>query len=115
MPIPTTFAIQSILAAVPEVAYGLSVPESYISTTNAGVLLSMSVSPLLWIPLLGLLGRRVAYVTAAMSLCADGTLTFGWSLRGDVGGVYLTAVAAFITGIGIMASLNTLGTYTAGG
>ena len=109
MPIPMNFAVSSIFAVAPEVAAGLSVPESVISTANAGVFLAMAVSPLLWVPLMDLLGRRVAYLAAAglLSACSAGQVFVPdvvafvalWALSGATAVIFLCAGQTIIADV----------------
>lgn len=41
-------------------------------------------------------------------------LIYGWCLQYDVGGLALAIVAAFFTGVGLMAAFSSLNTYCAG-
>ncbi|ROT40801.1 MFS general substrate transporter [Sodiomyces alkalinus F11] len=99
MTLPMNFATSSILAAAPEVAAEFSIPATTISVANAGVFLAMAASPLIWVPVARLLGRRLAYLSAAcvLGLCSIGsalapnmaTFTAIWVIGGTIGVVFL--------------------------
>lgn len=99
MTLPMNFATSSVLAAAPEVAAEFSIPATTISIANAGVFLAMAASPLIWVPIARLLGRRTAYLSAAcvLCLCSVGsalapnmaTFTAIWVIGGTIGVVFL--------------------------
>ncbi|GIJ99036.1 hypothetical protein Aspvir_001160 [Aspergillus viridinutans] len=64
-----TFSSTSLLPATPEIAAELRTTPELLNVTNAGVLLAMGFSSLLWGPVTALLGRRVAYNIAIGALC----------------------------------------------
>ena len=64
MALPVTFSSCSLMAATPEIASDFSTEPAVISLGNAGVLLAMAFSTLIWGPITVLLGRRKAYIVA---------------------------------------------------
>jgi MFS family permease len=76
-----TFSSTSLLPATPEIAADLHTTPELLNVTNAGVLLAMGFSSLIWGPVTALLGRRVAYNIAIGALCgcSVGTAVAGGS------------------------------------
>ncbi|PKX98465.1 putative MFS transporter [Aspergillus novofumigatus IBT 16806] len=64
-----TFSSTSLLPATPEIATEFNTTPELLNVTNAGVLLAMGFSSLIWGPVTALLGRRVAYNIAIGALC----------------------------------------------
>jgi MFS family permease len=60
----------SLLIATPEIAATLQTTPQVLNATNAGVLLAMGWSSLIWGPVADLLGRRTSYNAAMAVLCA---------------------------------------------
>ncbi|KAL4799990.1 major facilitator superfamily domain-containing protein [Aspergillus venezuelensis] len=75
MTLAVTFSSTSLLPATPEIAVEFDTTSETLNITNAGVLLAMGFSSLLWGPLTILLGRRVSYNIAVAVLvgCSIGT------------------------------------------
>ncbi|KAL4917520.1 major facilitator superfamily domain-containing protein [Aspergillus aurantiobrunneus] len=75
MTLAVTFSSTSLLPATPEIATEFHTTSEILNITNAGVLLAMGFSTLLWGPLTVLLGRRVSYNIAVAVLvgCSVGT------------------------------------------
>lgn len=75
MTLAVTFSSTSLLPATPEIAEEFDTTAETLNITNAGVLLAMGFSTLLWGPLTILLGRRVSYNIAVAVLvgCSVGT------------------------------------------
>ncbi|KAL4943913.1 hypothetical protein BDV06DRAFT_234158 [Aspergillus oleicola] len=75
MTLAVTFSSTSLLPATPEIAIEFNTTSETLNITNAGVLLAMGFSSLLWGPLTILLGRRVSYNIAVAMLvgCSVGT------------------------------------------
>ncbi|KAL4958019.1 major facilitator superfamily domain-containing protein [Aspergillus filifer] len=75
MTLAVTFSSTSLLPATPEIAVEFNTTSETLNITNAGVLLAMGFSSLLWGPLTILLGRRVSYNIAVAVLvgCSVGT------------------------------------------
>jgi MFS family permease len=76
-----TFSSTSLLPATPEIAAELRTTPEILNVTNAGVLLAMGFSSLIWGPVTALLGRRIAYniAIAALCGCSVGTAVAGGS------------------------------------
>ncbi|RHZ60618.1 hypothetical protein CDV55_104679 [Aspergillus turcosus] len=70
-----TFSSTSLLPATPEIASEFNTTPELLNVTNAGVLLAMGFSSLIWGPACKILGRRVAYNIAIAVLvgCSVGT------------------------------------------
>ncbi|KAL4964654.1 putative MFS transporter [Aspergillus stella-maris] len=75
MTLAVTFSSTSLLPATPEIAVEFNTTSETLNITNAGVLLAMGFSSLLWGPLTILLGRRISYNIAVAVLvgCSIGT------------------------------------------
>ncbi|KAL4874102.1 hypothetical protein BDV12DRAFT_191965 [Aspergillus spectabilis] len=75
MTLAVTFSSTSLLPATPEIALEFNTTSEILNITNAGVLLAMGLSSLIWGPLTALLGRRTAYNIAVAVLvgCSVGT------------------------------------------
>ncbi|KAL5338846.1 major facilitator superfamily domain-containing protein [Aspergillus crustosus] len=75
MTLAVTFSSTSLLPATPEIAAEFDTTSETLNITNAGVLLAMGFSTMIWGPLTKLLGRRTAYNTAIAVLvgCSIGT------------------------------------------
>ncbi|KAL2866440.1 putative MFS transporter [Aspergillus lucknowensis] len=75
MTLAVTFSSTSLLPATPEIASEFHTTPEILNITNAGVLLAMGFSSLIWGPLTVLLGRRVSYNTAVgvLAACSVGT------------------------------------------
>jgi MFS family permease len=59
-----TFSSTSMLIATPEIATDLSTTSEILNVTNAGVLVAMGLSALIWTPLSDLFGRKEIYNVA---------------------------------------------------
>jgi len=70
-----TFSSTSLLPATPEIATEFGTTPELLNVTNAGVLLAMGFSSLIWGPACKILGRRLAYNIAIAVLvgCSVGT------------------------------------------
>ncbi|PNH47149.1 hypothetical protein VD0004_g1137 [Verticillium dahliae] len=109
LPIPMTFSTSSVLAVAPELAREFNVPVTAISIANAGVFLAMASSPLLWVPIGRLVGRRPAYLAAAVILCACSVgsalapnlagFTAIWVIGGSTGVVFLVSGQTILSDI----------------
>ncbi|KAL4806407.1 major facilitator superfamily domain-containing protein [Aspergillus unguis] len=75
MTLAVTFSSTSLLPATPEIASEFDTTSETLNITNAGVLLAMGFSSLLWGPLTLILGRRISYNIAVAVLvgCSIGT------------------------------------------
>ncbi|PYI01862.1 synaptic vesicle transporter [Aspergillus sclerotiicarbonarius CBS 121057] len=69
MTLAVTFNSTSLLPATPEIATQFDTTEEILNVTNAGVLLAMGFSSLIWGPMGQLIGRRMAYNIAILVLC----------------------------------------------
>ncbi|CAG8055701.1 unnamed protein product [Penicillium olsonii] len=70
MTLAVTFSSTSLLPATPEIATEFSTTSELLNVTNAGVLLAMGFSSLIWGPIVNIFGRRNAYNAAILVLCA---------------------------------------------
>ncbi|KAJ5653679.1 MFS transporter [Penicillium lividum] len=70
MTLAVTFSSTSLLPAVPEIAEQFSTTSETLDVINAGVLIAMGFSSFIWGPITNLFGRRNAYNTAILFLCA---------------------------------------------
>ncbi|CAG8383709.1 unnamed protein product [Penicillium salamii] len=70
MTLAVTFSSTSLLPATPEIATEFSTTTEILNVTNAGVLLAMGFSCLIWGPMVNIFGRRNAYNAAILVLCA---------------------------------------------
>ncbi|EKV04567.1 MFS transporter, putative [Penicillium digitatum PHI26] len=70
MTLAVTFSSTSLLPATPEIATEFSTTSEILNITNAGVLIAMGFSSFIWGPITNLFGRRNAYNTAILVLCA---------------------------------------------
>lgn len=70
MTLAVTFSSTSLLPATPEIATEFSTTSEILNVTNAGVLLAMGFSCLIWGPIVNICGRRNAYNAAILVLCA---------------------------------------------
>ncbi|KAH8671697.1 putative MFS transporter [Xylariales sp. PMI_506] len=61
-----TFSSTSLLVATPEIASDLATTSEILDVTNAGVLIAMGSSSLLWSPLAELTSRRISYNIAIL-------------------------------------------------
>ncbi|THY60171.1 MFS general substrate transporter [Aureobasidium pullulans] len=75
MCLAATFSSTCLYPATPEIAAEFGTTAEHINVTNAGVLLAMGSSSLLWAPIARTLGRRTAYnaAIAVLFLCSIGT------------------------------------------
>ncbi|KAF7595111.1 hypothetical protein BBP40_007315 [Aspergillus hancockii] len=75
MTLAVTFSSTSLLPATPEIAEEFNTTPETLNITNAGVLLAMGFSSLIWGPLNNLIGRRISYNIAILILCACSAAT----------------------------------------
>ncbi|KAL3476267.1 major facilitator superfamily domain-containing protein [Aspergillus californicus] len=75
MTLAVTFSSTSLLPATPEIAEEFNTTSETLNITNAGVLLAMGFSSMIWGPMTLLLGRRKSYLIAVTMLvgCSIGT------------------------------------------
>ncbi|KZF24913.1 synaptic vesicle transporter [Xylona heveae TC161] len=69
MTLAITFSSTSLLAATPEIASEYGTTPEIINITNAGVLLAMGISSLIWNPISDMIGRRHSYNAAIFMFC----------------------------------------------
>ncbi|GAA85818.1 MFS transporter [Aspergillus luchuensis IFO 4308] len=69
MTLAVTFNSTSLLPATPEIATRFNTTEELLNVINAGVLLAMGFSSLIWGPMSRLVGRRISYNIAVLVLC----------------------------------------------
>lgn len=69
MTLAATFSSTSLLPAIPEIALEFSATTEIINISNAGVILAMGSSSLIWGPISEIIGRRHAYNAAIFVLC----------------------------------------------
>ncbi|KAK1138933.1 hypothetical protein N8T08_001673 [Aspergillus melleus] len=69
MTLAVTFSSTSLLPATPEIASEFHTTPETLNVTNAGVLLAMGFSSLIWGPLNHLIGRRTSFNIAILVLC----------------------------------------------
>ncbi|GKT57895.1 major facilitator superfamily transporter [Colletotrichum tofieldiae] len=101
MALPVTFSGSSILSATNEVAADFNTSTHAITTANAGVLIAMAMSALIWLPTSNILGRRTTYLVAntLLTLCSIGSalsnnfacFTAIWVIGGTTGPFFLVA------------------------
>ncbi|KAL4975804.1 hypothetical protein BDW66DRAFT_151534 [Aspergillus desertorum] len=92
-----TFLSTSLFVATPEIASDLVTTPEILNITNAGVLIAMGCSSLIWSPLADIFSRKRAYDAAT----------------GQFGGLALPVILAFSIGAGLMGAWNGLNTYSA--
>lgn len=68
MTLCVTFSSTSLLVATPEISADLSTTSEILNVTNAGVLIAMGLSSLIWSPLSDIFGRRLVYNIAIFFL-----------------------------------------------
>ncbi|KAK6086216.1 Dityrosine transporter 1-like protein 3 [Seiridium cupressi] len=68
MTLCVTFSSTSLLIATPEISVDLSTTSEILNITNAGVLIAMGLSSLIWSPLSDIFGRRLIYNIAIFFL-----------------------------------------------
>ncbi|PYH49254.1 putative MFS transporter [Aspergillus saccharolyticus JOP 1030-1] len=105
MTLAVTFSSTSLLPATPEIAAEFATTTEIINVTNAGVLLAMGFSSLIWGPLNQLIGRRVAYQLAISVLCG---CSVGAACAGDMRVFTAMRVLGGLTGTGFMVTGQTV-------
>jgi hypothetical protein len=109
MALPMTFTSVSIMAVTVEIAETFDTTPTTVTLANAGVLVAMALSALIWVPLSTILGRRTAYLVATVIMglgtvgCALSNnmacLTALWVLTGTTGPFFLTAGQTILSDI----------------
>ncbi|RAK73607.1 putative MFS transporter [Aspergillus fijiensis CBS 313.89] len=105
MTLAVTFSSTSLLPATPEIAAEFATTTEIINVTNAGVLLAMGFSSLIWGPMNALIGRRVAYLLAISVLCG---CSVGAAVAGDMRVFTAMRVLGGLTGTGFMVTGQTV-------
>ncbi|PWY82172.1 synaptic vesicle transporter [Aspergillus heteromorphus CBS 117.55] len=100
-----TFSSTSLLPATPEIASEFHTTTETLDITNAGVLLAMGFSSLIWGPLNKLLGRRIAYNIAILVLVAASA---GTAVARDMRTFTALRVLGGLTGTGFMVTGQTV-------
>ncbi|KAF4258520.1 hypothetical protein KXW98_006395 [Aspergillus fumigatus] len=100
-----TFSSTSLLPATPEIAAEFDTTPEILNIINAGVLLAMGFSSLIWGPLTALLGRRVAYNIAIAALCG---CSVGTALAGGSSVFAVFRVLGGLTGTSFMVQGQTI-------
>lgn len=74
MTLAATFSSTSLLPAIPKIALEFSTTMEIINISNAGVIIAMGSSCLIWGPISGIIGRRNAYNAAifVLFICSVG-------------------------------------------
>lgn len=109
MALPVTFMSTSIMTVNPEIAATFGVQTTSISTANAGVLVGMAMSALIWLPITTIIGRRSSYLVASVLfvLCSLGCalsnsfplFTALWVFSGTMGPFFLVAGQTILSDI----------------
>lgn len=107
--VPMLFSTSAALGVAPEIAATFGVDDTVISSANAGVFFAMAASPLIWIPLGRVLGRRIAYLVAGCLILISGigtavaqsiaVYTALWVIGGSTGVVFLVSGQTIIADI----------------
>ncbi|RAL13744.1 putative MFS transporter [Aspergillus homomorphus CBS 101889] len=105
MTLAVTFSSTSLLPATPEIAAEFATTTEILNVTNAGVLLAMGFSSLIWGPLNRLIGRRVAFLLAIAVLCG---CSVGAAVAGDMRVFTAMRVLGGLTGTGFMVTGQTV-------
>ncbi|RHZ44295.1 putative MFS transporter, partial [Aspergillus thermomutatus] len=105
MTLAVTFSSTSLLPATPEIAAEFGTTAELLNITNAGVLLAMGFSSLIWGPVTALLGRRAAYNLAIVLLCG---CSVGTALAGDITVFTAFRVVGGLTGTSFMVQGQTI-------
>lgn len=66
----TPLASTALLVAIPEIAYDFGTSGTIVNVSNALFFVFMAVSPMLWGPLLSVVGRRPVFIAAGVLLTA---------------------------------------------
>ncbi|PYH88596.1 MFS general substrate transporter [Aspergillus ellipticus CBS 707.79] len=105
MTLAITFSSTSLLPATPEIAAEFNTTTETLDVTNAGVLLAMGFSSLIWGPLNRLLGRRIAYNIAILVLCLA---SVGTAVAENMATFTALRVLGGLTGTGFMVTGQTV-------
>ncbi|OJJ47979.1 hypothetical protein ASPZODRAFT_141531 [Penicilliopsis zonata CBS 506.65] len=105
MTLVVTFSSTSLLPAAPNIASDLATTSEAIDITNAGVLLAMGFSSVLWSPVADLFGRRTAYNAAIFVLLV---CTVGAALAVDMAMFTVFRILGGFTGTFFMVAGQTI-------
>lgn len=105
MTLAVTFSSTSYLPASPEIATEFSTTTEILNYTNAGVLLAMGFSSLIWGPVGNLIGRKYAYNIAILMLCG---CSAGAAAAVDMRMFTVMRILAGLTGTSFMVSGQTI-------
>ncbi|KAF5655027.1 FMS1 involved in the biosynthesis of pantothenic acid [Fusarium sp. NRRL 25303] len=100
-----TFSSTSLLVATPEIAYDLKTTTEIINATNAGVLVAMGCSSMIWSPLAELIGRRHSYNAALLFMLAT---SIGTAVAINLPGFTALRVLSGLTGTYFMVAGQTI-------
>ena len=90
-----TFSSISWLAATPKIASDLKTSTEIINATNAGVLVAVGCSSMIWSPVAEVLGRRRSYNAAIIFMLAT---SIGTAVANDLAGFTALRVPSGLTG-----------------
>ncbi|SCV50484.1 related to MFS transporter [Fusarium fujikuroi] len=100
-----TFSSTSLLVATPEIASDLKTTTEIINATNAGVLVAMGCSSMIWSPLAELIGRRHSYNAALLFMLAT---SIGTAVATNLPGFTALRVLSGLTGTYFMVTGQTI-------
>ncbi|KAG8352422.1 hypothetical protein FVEN_g9567 [Fusarium venenatum] len=100
-----TFSSTSLLVATPEIASDLRTTTEIINATNAGVLVAMGCSSLIWSPLAEVIGRRRSYNAAILFMLAT---SVGTAVATNLAGFTALRVLSGLTGTYFMVAGQTI-------
>ncbi|KAH7161865.1 major facilitator superfamily domain-containing protein [Dactylonectria macrodidyma] len=100
-----TFSSTSLLVATPEIAASLKTTSQILNVTNAGVLVAMGCSSMIWSPLAEILSRRHSYNAAIIVMVAS---SIGTALAPNMVTFTATRVLSGLTGTYFMVAGQTI-------
>lgn len=100
-----TFLSTSLLVATPEIAADLNTTSEKLNITNAGVLIAMGCSSLIWSPLGEILSRKRSYDTATVVMFLA---SIGTALAPDMATFTAMRVISGLTGTYFMVAGQTI-------
>ena len=101
----STSASTSLLIATPEVAAELNTSQNTLNITNAGFLVAMACSALLWLPLANITSRRLSY-NLALVVMAIGSI--GTATAPDLGTFTAMRLLSGLTGAYVLVAGQTI-------
>ncbi|KAH8901638.1 putative MFS transporter [Thozetella sp. PMI_491] len=99
------FLSTSLLVATPEISADLGTTPELLNITNAGVLIAMGLSSLIWLPLSQIIGRRHSYSLAILVLLAS---SIGTALAPDMRTFTVMRIISAFTGTYFMVAGQTI-------